>query len=164
MKDIKAGSEDELKKVREELIETKARLAMIEPLYWQQKKMLNDNEADATNYKDLYQAAKQENEELKKKINLLTGDSTDYKSLYLATVREKRKALEKLNQIEDPYKAKYLQAIQDLKTQKKEFAKLMKTLQSERERKLRSRIESLENLIMRYKAEGAKALMQTDII
>ena len=128
MKDIKVGTEDELKKLREELIETKARLAMIEPLYWQQKKMLNDNEADATNYKDLYQAAKLENEELKKKINLLTGDSTDYKSLYLATAREKRKLLTDKHQDEDLYKPKYYQAKREIDALKKENAKLKKKL------------------------------------
>ena len=67
---------------RKELIETKARLVTIESMYWKQQKLLNDDQAETDNYKDLYQKAKQAIEVLKKRLDQYATDPTDYKELY----------------------------------------------------------------------------------
>ena len=142
---------------RNELIETKAKLVTIESMYWKQQKLLNDDQAETENYKELYLAAKQENEALRRKIAQF-DDPTDYKQLYQSTLREKREMLRKLSLEVETYKTKYEQAKETFDAQKKELIKKSRTLQSEREKRLRARIDSLENLLKRYKSEGAKAL------
>lgn len=129
---------------RKELIETKARLVTIESMYWKQQKLLNDDQAETDNYKDLYQKAKQEIEVLKKRLDQYATDPTDYKELYESTVREKRRMIEKYHREAESYKTKYEQAKEALLTERKEHIKLRRCQQSEREKKLRSKIYRLE--------------------
>lgn len=157
--------------VQLELIDTKARLATMQQMYWKQQKMLNDDQADNENYKDLYLAMKQKNEELTKIITQNVLDPVDYKGLYESTIREKRKMIKHLSQEVEKYKAKYEQAKETFDSQKKTFdsqkkelIKKSRTTQSEREKRLRGRIDSLENLLRRYKEEGVSVLMKSDII
>ena len=67
---------------RLELIDTKARLATIEQMYWKQQKSLNDDQADQENYKELYLAAKQKNEELRRIIDQQEIGPLNYKEMY----------------------------------------------------------------------------------
>ena len=150
---------------RLELIDTKARLATIESMYWKQQKMMNDDQADHENYKELYLAAKQKNEELRRIIDQQEIGPLNYKEMYESAFRDERKMRKELTQEIEIYKAKYEKAKEELANKKKPVkAKKPKLSPSKTEIKLRGRVESLENLLMHYKEEGLKALMNSDII
>lgn len=150
---------------RLELIDTKARLATIESMYWKQQKMMNDDQADHENYKELYLAAKQKNEELRRIIDQQEIGPLNYKEMYESAVRDERKMRKELTQEVEKYRAKYEKAKEELANKKKPVkTKKPKTSPSKTELKLRGRVESLENLLKRYKEEGLKALMNSDII
>ena len=150
---------------RLELIDTKARLATIEQMYWKQQKSLNDDQADHENYKELYLAAKQKNEELRRIIDQQEIGPLNYKEMYESAVRDERKMRKELTQEVEKYKAKYEKAKEELANKKKPVkAKKPKPSPSKTEIKLRGRVESLENLLKHYKEEGLKALMNSDLI
>lgn len=153
------------KEAQLELIDTKARLSTIESMYWKQQKMMNDDQADHENYKELYLAAKQKNEELRKIMDQQGIGPLNYKEMYESAVRDERKMRKELSQEIEKYKAKYEQAKEALAAKKKpKTVKKSKPSPSARELKLKGRVESLENLLKHYKEEGLKALMNSEII
>ncbi len=153
------------KEAQLELIDTKARLATIESMYWKQQKMMNDDQADHENYKELYLAAKQKNGELRKIMDQQGIGPLNYKEMYESAVRDERKMRKELSQEVEKYKTKYEKAKEELANKKKPVkAKKPKPSPSAKELKLKGRVESLENLLKHYKEEGLKALMKSDII
>lgn len=148
-----------------ELIDTKARLATIESMYWKQQKMMNDDQADHENYKEQYLVAKQKNEELRKIMDQQGIGPLNYKEMYESAVRDERKMRKELSQEVEKFKAKYEKAKEALAAKKKpKTVKKSKPSPSKTELKLKSRVESLENLLKHYKEEGLKALMNSEII
>jgi len=144
------------KEAQLELIDTKARLATIESMYWKQQKMMNDDQADHENYK---------NEELRKIMDQQGIGPLNYKEMYESAVRDERKMRKELTREIDKYKAKYEKAKEELANKKKPVkAKKPKPSPSKTELKLKSRVKSLENLLKHYKEEGLKALMNSEII
>lgn len=159
-----ADAENKLNQQRKELIDSKAQLGMTEQLYWKQQKMMNDDQTDHENYKELYLAAKQKNEELMKIINQQKIAPLNYEEMYKTAVWDERKMRKQLTQEIEKYKAKYEKAKEELANNKK-LAKdnKPKPSPSKTEIKLKSRVKSLQNLLKRYKEEGLKALLNSDI-
>jgi len=158
-------AENKLNQQRKELIDSKAQLGMTEQLYWKQQKMMNDDQTDHENYKELYLAAKQKNEELMKIIDQQRIAPLNYEEMYKTAVWDERKIRKQLTQEIEKYKAKYEQAKEALAAKKKpKTVKKSKPSPSKTELKLKGRVESLENLLKRYKEKGLKALMDSDLI